>query len=128
MTINFTPADIAGFLRDIRPRRSEVELQDAIMTKLSAHGVDAVREKKLDARNRLDFYIETPAARMAIETKVGRASGPDTERQLLRYALTDRLDHIILVVTRAFPFSAEPFMVDGRPIPVTVVNLEMNFL
>ena len=128
MNPELTADQLAALLENIKPRRSEVELQDAIGTKLSAHAVTFKREHKLDRKNRLDFYVETSGHRVAIETKVSRASGPDTERQLLRYALTGKIDAILLVCTRGFPFDLDVIKCGERFIPVKVINLEMNFL
>lgn len=120
---------IIALLGRIRPRRVETDLQDAIAAKLSAYGVEFKREYRLDKKNRLDFYLETASGhRMCIETKVKGASGPETERQLLRYALTGKLDEIVVVTTTGFLFRSEGFMVEGRPVPVRIISLEMNFL
>lgn len=120
---------IIAILGKIRPRRIETDLQAAIAEKLAAHGIEFKREWKLDRKNRLDFYLETASGeRVCLETKVKGASGPDTERQLLRYALTGKLDRIIIITTTSFNFRSDAFVVEGRIIPVQIISLEMNFL
>lgn len=128
MNQDLNAQQLAELLTPLKPRKDEEQVQAAIGTKLAAHQIDFTREYRLDAKNRLDFYLEQGGKRIAIEVKSHRASGPETERQLLRYALTGKLDVIILVVTKPFPYNLDVIKCGSRFIPVHVVNLSMNFL
>lgn len=120
---------VLGLLRPIKPRRIETDLQDAIATRLAAHDVKFKREYPIGRKNRLDFFVELDTGEtLAIETKVKGASGPETERQLLRYAMTGKIDRIILVTTQAFNIRSKSFVIDGKIIPLHCVDLSMNFL
>lgn len=112
----------------IKPRRIEGELQAAIAGKLAAHGIAFAREARLDSKSRLDFKIEIGAEVICLETKVTGASSPATERQLLRYAMTKKIDRIILVTTKPIRLRSEAFVIGEKIIPVQIVNIALNSL
>lgn len=132
MNPDITLQEILAVLAKIKPRRIETDLQDAIAAKLAAklaaHSIEFAREVKLDKKNRLDFMLRHAGESICLETKVRGASGPDTERQLLRYALTGKIDRIVLVTTTSFNCGGEGFIVGEKLVPIHIVNLEMNFL
>lgn len=74
----------------------EKDLQDGIETVLRKNGVDFVREFRLSAMDRPDFYI--PSSRTVLEIKLDGTLGA-LLRQISRYALDEKVIGIIVVGT-----------------------------
>ena len=110
----------------LKPRRIENDMQDAIATALTRDGFNFTKEHRHDGKNRLDFLVQAGDDRVVIEVKVAGASGPDTERQLLRYAALGICDRIFVVTTIALRLRISSIEVAGRSVPVRVINLAMN--
>jgi hypothetical protein len=88
---------------------NEDQLQQGIAAALTAAGFDVEREVRLDGRSRIDLLV----GRVGIEVKV--AGTPDAvERQLARYASSDRIDGLMLVTSR--PRHLIPQTINGKPV------------
>lgn len=122
--------EIVSILKPLFPRHQEAILQAQIRNAFTLRRITHNAEKSLDAKNRLDFYLETSdGKRVAIETKTTAAGGQATARQLLRYALTEKIDEIILVTTRPLHLPTSAFTLDtGRVVPIHLVPLHFNAL
>lgn len=79
-------------------------------------------EFRLDpkGKDRIDFYF--PDSKVGIECKV-KAGGGDTNRQLLRYAMTQKVTHLVLLTSRPHESLPAFFEVEGKQIPLTVIQL-----
>jgi hypothetical protein len=97
------------------PTRSEYEFQQAVGELLVQAGFDTHPEHRLDAQNRIDFYL--PKEQIGIETKM-RAEGGSTMRQLLRYAMTGKFTQLILITPRPLSNLLPGFEVNGKFIPL----------
>lgn len=82
---------------------SESELQKEIGTILP----QAVREYRLDAKNRLDFFLEG----IAIEVKI-KGGAKDIYKQCERYCAFDEVRSLILITNRSMGFPPE---INGKP-------------
>jgi hypothetical protein len=90
----------------------EDELQRGLAVALCGHGYLVEREVRLDARNRIDLFVEE---RVAIEVKI--AGTPDSVmRQVTRYAADDRVKAIVLVTSRTR--HRLPPEINGKPVRV----------
>lgn len=112
----------------LKPRRVETDMQDAVEKALGAGGFAFTREHRHDARNRLDFLVETEGEKIIVEVKVKGASGPDTERQLLRYSGLLIADKILLVTTTGMRLRVDHLLAGGKRVPIITINLAMNSL
>lgn len=111
----------------LKPRRSEAAMQDAIHRALTRGRFIFTREHHHDEFNRFDFYVTTAAnEHTIIEVKVKGAKGPDTERQLVRYATLGVCNRIIVVTTMPHPLRISHVQVGERRIPINIINLAMN--
>ena len=65
----------------------ELDLQSSVRNLLTMKRIEHNAEHRLDAKNRLDFYLETAKGyRIAVETKARAAVALATARQIRRYA------------------------------------------
>lgn len=112
----------------LKPRRIETDMQDAIEKALKAGGFAFTREHRHDKSNRFDFLVETAGETIIVEVKVKGASGPDTERQLLRYSSLLIANRIIIVTTTGMRLRVDHFTAGGKRVPVITINLAMNSL
>lgn len=94
---------------------SEDELQEAIALALTAAGIDHEREVRLNARDRIDLLAGT----VGIEVKVA-GDARRVDRQLERYAASDRVDALILVTNRCR--HRPPPRIDGKPVTVVLLS------
>jgi hypothetical protein len=105
----------------IRSRRfryvDEDRLQEGLAAALIADGFIVEREHRLDARCRIDIYVD---CRIGVEVKVA-GSRADVQRQLERYLLHDDLDGIVLVTSRSSHMGV-PSRFRGKPIEVVCLN------
>ncbi len=93
----------------------EHELQAGLADALTAAGLVFEREVALGPRDRIDFVVD----RVGIEVKIDGAPAV-VLRQLLRYAHSDRVDHLILVTTRR-THRTLPLTVGA--VPLTIVEV-----
>lgn len=110
------PADAARIAAVINAARyhyrDEGQLQEGIAAALAAAHIPAEREVHLSGRDRIDFLAGTTG----IEVKIaGRPA--DVIRQLRRYAVSSRVEALILVTTRA-RHRAMPPVIGGKPVRV----------
>lgn len=96
----------------------EFELQQQLSVILSAAGIDFVREFKLSAHDRLDFWVEP----FVIEVKVG-GSVDGHLRQIKRYNSQPMVAGTILIGTKPFDL---PATLSGKP--VALINVGRNRL
>lgn len=105
-----TTQDIAAIVRRSRLRyANEDELQEGLAAALTAAGARVEREVRLTSRDRIDLLVGT----IGIEVKIA-GDARRVERQLERYAASDRVTDLILVTNRAR--HTPPGMIDGKPV------------
>lgn len=75
--------------------QDEQQLQEVIADRLANTNLSVERERRLSARDRVDFFCQG----VAIEIKTD-GTAPAVERQLTRYAEHDEVDALLLVTTR----------------------------
>lgn len=97
----------------------EESLQDRIAQSLVNRGFKFAREYRLSPRDRIDFYL--PEILTGIEVKVaGNASS--LNRQVGRYAMSNKLERIIVVTTKRTHVSCLVKRVNGKPVEAVVVE------
>lgn len=99
----------------------EGAMQAAIEERLLAAGVDFEREMRLPGdAGRIDFFLTLEdGIRLGIECKV-KAGGGNTARQLLRYAMSNEFDELVLITSRGYRLQTDSFASGERDIPVSV--------
>ncbi len=94
--------------------RLQAAIEDVFKDHLPALGLAYLRELRLDARNRVDFFIHLPNTThgIALEVKIqGRAI--QIYRQLERYAQFEAVDEIVLVTNKSMTL---PQCCMGKPV------------
>lgn len=116
-----TKADIKAIIFARRlPVLNEAEMQDRIGERLTAAGINVEREVRLPGKSgRIDFLVILDGVRIGIETKVVSGGG-NTARQLLRYALSNEFDELVLVTSRAFQIPVNGFESGEKFIPLEI--------
>lgn len=102
----------------LRPRKQEVELQDALALTLAPLGF--IREFRADAQNRPDFAH--PVSMVFVEVKTG-GSAAELDRQILRYVLETACTAVIVVTTRANHNPPTTMRRRGEIIPIITIRL-----
>lgn len=100
------------------PLENEATLQTAIAQVLQYHEIPYLREKRLDPKNRIDFYCQG----VGLEVKV-KGQAPAIYKQLKRYCAFDEVENLILVTTRSMGL---PETINNKPC--YVVRLGMAWL
>lgn len=105
----------AGIGRYLRTNRSAVmredSIHDAIAAAFAELGIEAVREFRLTAASRLDFFL--PEFGTAVEVKKGAVALP-VLHQIGRYFESPRVTGCILIAMRIHPKVPQAFA--GKPI------------
>jgi hypothetical protein len=116
-TTRVTAERVMAVIRGYRYRHiNEAEWQRALADALLAQGVPARREVPLGDSDRIDIL----AGRVGVEVKVA-GSPEEVERQLRRYAASDRVDELILVTSRT-RHGAIPRRLGGKPVTVLIIT------
>jgi hypothetical protein len=111
-------AAVAASIRSCRFRYvDEDRLQEGLAAALIADGYIVEREHRLDARCRIDLYVD---CRIAVEVKVS-GSRADVWRQLERYLAHDGIDGVVLVTSRSSHMGVQPLF-NGKPVEVVCLN------
>lgn len=76
----------------------EIQLQDRIAVALAEHGYEFERERRIDDRNRFDFFV---AGGLVIEVKVD-GSLSEALRQMVRYCELPDVNAVLLASTKAW--------------------------
>lgn len=97
----------------------EVSLQDRIAQSLTEAGLKFEREYILSPRERVDFYI--PELLTGIEVKVA-GSADSLNRQLGRYAASDKIERLIAVTTKRTHAALLPRRIGGKPFEVVIIE------
>lgn len=109
----YGPAYVKILLRSSSFRFStEDELQAGIEQLLRNHGISFVREADLGAAGRIDFLV---GSGFGVEVKTS-GSPAAVLRQLQGYALSRRIDSLLLVTSRLRLSSAMPTEIGGKPL------------
>ena len=112
-----TVEDIAAAIGSVTYSvNSETELQAAIFDVLTDAGLPAVREVRLDARDRPDLMVGT----VAVEVKTA-GTWVAAVRQCQRYASHDAVDAVVLATTRTAHLAA-PASIGGKPLRVVHIH------
>lgn len=97
---------------------TEQELQDGIAMALGTAGVIFIREHRLDAKSRIDFYI--PDGKIGLEVKTKTHSSPSgTLSQCLRYCHRSEIDCLVLATSRLRLHLPETL--NGKPVRVVQI-------
>ncbi len=107
-------------LRAIRSRRVGGEvayLHPLVADALGAAGIGHEGEVRLGPRARVDFLTE---GGVAVEVKRGRPRMASLLSQLGRYAESDRVLAVVLVLERSAPL---PDQLDGKPVRCISLNM-----
>jgi hypothetical protein len=118
---NMTVADIIQLILSYRYSFSQEDgLQSGIDEALTTAGIQFVREHKMGAAGRIDFYL--PALRCGIELKAGRSGGGPSKvcGQLVGYAEHPDIDELIVVSTRA-SLRSLPVTLRGKPLHAVIL-------
>jgi hypothetical protein len=102
----------SALARDRGALQSEERLQTLVARVLADLGVTVEREKRLDARDRPDFW--TPKSGLVIEIKLRRA-GLDALRQVARYLRHPEVTSALLIAPRVTEY---PPLLGGKPVRV----------
>jgi len=106
-----TPEEICAVLRGVQFHFcDEKELQDGIAQRLTASGIEFLREETISPGDRIDFLVRD----CGIEVKVD-GSLSQVLRQLWRYAQRPEISSLILVTSRAKHCPIPPAM-NGKPV------------
>lgn len=92
----------------------ESELQEGLAAALAAEGIEARREVRLDARNRIDLLV----GNVGIEVKV-KGGVAEVARQLCRY--TSHVEHLVLVTIKASHKQHLPEEIEGTPLSIVFI-------
>ena len=104
MAPEFILRDVAAKLASYRYMfASEVQLHEGLAAVLAKHGIAHEREKILDSRNRVDFWLIELA--MVIEVKVDGSLG-EAARQVGRYCALGAVQGVLLASTK--PWARQP--------------------
>ncbi len=90
---------------------TEDELQEGLAEALAGAGYRVEREARLTPRDRIDLLVDT----IGVEVKVAGVPR-DVERQLSRYAASERITALVLVTNRAR--HRPPDEINGKPVVV----------
>ena len=106
----YTSHDIMDIISEYKiPCSTEKKMQEEIEMILADTDIDFEREKRLNAKNIVDFMIK---GGIAIECKI--AGTPENVlRQLERYAEFDSVREIILVSSKSFSM---PSLINNKPV------------
>jgi len=96
----------------------EKRLQQEISEVFLRAGMEVLREFSLDAKNRVDFFVNG----IAIEIKV-KGTAAATLAQIERYSKFESVKELLLVTTKSHPV---PARVNGKPL--FVVRLGYSWL
>lgn len=97
------------------PWQSEAQLHEQIARALEASGLSAQHEAKLGGGRRIDFLCGA----VGIEVKCGKPERAALLRQLARYAQSDAVGALVLVVQRS---ALLPRAIGGKPLRVVSLN------
>jgi hypothetical protein len=118
-----SPAGLASWLTDHAfPTSSEVAIQERIAELFAAGGVLFLREHRLSATDRVDFFVSMVGdyrRAIGVEVKVA-GSAPALTRQLQRYAQYESVTGLVVVTNRARLTQLPPTL-SGKPIAVAAI-------
>ena len=97
------------------PWQSEAQLHQQVAAALEAAGLSACHEANLGLRRRIDFLCGT----IGIEIKCGKPVRSTLLEQLGRYAQSDEIEGIVLIVQRSANL---PMRIGGKPLRVVSLN------
>lgn len=97
------------------PWQSEAQLHEQVAAALEAAGLPAFHEANLGMRRRIDFLC----GKVGIEIKCGKPSRSALLGQLARYAQSDEIEGLVLVVQRGANL---PLRVGGKPLRVVSLS------
>jgi hypothetical protein len=108
-----TAANVAQVIYSARYHyNDEKGLQDGIQVVLETNLVPFEREVVLSPRDRIDFLVNNA---IGVEVKIASISAEVMQRQLDRYALDSRINHLILVTNRSRHLNL-PRTIQGKPL------------
>lgn len=112
-----TAAALADLLNGYAFRRvNERQLQDGIEVVLEAEGYEFGREVRLAPGDHIDFLVGP----VGVEVKIDGPAG-DVERQLTRYAASDRVEQLLLVTTKVLHANVQR-IIGGVPVVVLILR------
>lgn len=106
------------------PMVHEDAMQRAVGASLREAGIEHTAEFSLDKQSRIDFHLPP---NVGIECKVGGSAGA-VQRQLLRYALTGRYEHLILITSKAIELPPSFAVTEDRTCTLHLINVNLRNL
>jgi len=97
---------------------TEAELQTQLLDLLKGEQLDVVPEFRLSARDRVDFLVNLPQCKIALECKI-KGAPTTVVAQLARYAESPEVNEIVLVTSVRKHLAAEAFRereILGKPL------------
>lgn len=97
---------------------TEEIMQQQLHELFQARSIDAVKEFRLNARDRVDFLAKTMNGNVAVECKT-KGSPQTVMAQLARYAESDQVQSVLLVTSRRNHLASEAFRereILGKPL------------
>lgn len=115
---SYLAEDILKLLKNIRMNfiYEEFQLQNEINRILEENNIEYVKEYKLAARNRIDFFI---LGGIGIEVKKGKPNKHKVLSQLERYTKFKEINSIILVTEKSIDV---PNIINGKKCFVLCLN------
>lgn len=110
--------DVLGALRTLRVHvvTEEFLIHDQIKKVFADKGIDYEHERKLGARKRIDFLV---SGGIGVEVKKGKPNRNAVMKQLEKYASSDEVSVVILVIERSMDVPREMY---GKPCYVIGLN------
>lgn len=114
--------EVLRVLRSIRTQPVDMERDLAALVErvLLDHGIGFDREVAIGPRDRIDVLTHTG---IGIEVKAGKPSGKLVAMQLERYAQSDRIKHLFLVVERCIYGLGD----EVAGVPLTVLSVSSQW-
>lgn len=105
--------DVVAALADLRlqPTNDEYAIHDAIADALGEAGIEYDHEARIGPRCRIDFLV---TGGIGIEVKKGKPNAREVAEQLERYAASDAVAALVLVVGQSV--WGHPSEVRGKPV------------
>lgn len=106
-----TQSDILKALAELRIGivSLESDLQETVEQAFKEHDIAYRREVQLDSRSRIDFLVEPG---IGVELKKGKPNRKAVINQLERYAASDQIQELILIIESAMDL---PESIGGKP-------------
>lgn len=109
--------DLYDLLKNLRVHMvtEEFIIHERIKSLFEEHGIDFRHEVSIGKGNRIDFIVDG----IGVEVKKGKPNRNSVLKQLSRYAESDEIDGLILVIERSMDI---PEQLNGKECRVVALN------